>query len=76
MGIINIEGLGDIQIQGDTPTQEESRIILKAAQAKSEQKAALERIPSVSDTDVPEDTGAAERMKEYVSSPEFQRAAL
>jgi len=76
MGIINIEGLGDIQIQGDTPTQEESRIILKAAQAKSEQKAALERIPSVSDTDVPEDTGAAERVKEYVSSPEFQRAAL
>jgi len=76
MGIINIEGLGDIQIQGDTPTQEESRIILKAAQTKSEQKAALERIPSVSDTDVPEDTGAAERIKEYVSSPEFQRAAL
>ena len=76
MGIINIEGLGDIQIQGDTPTQEESRIILKAAQTKSEQKAALERTPSVSDTDVPEDTGAAERIKEYVSSPEFQRAAL
>jgi hypothetical protein len=76
MGIINIEGLGDIQIQGDTPTPEESRIILKAAQTKSEQKAALERTPSVSDTDVPEDTGAAERIKEYVSSPEFQRAAL
>jgi len=35
MGIINIEGLGDIQIQGDTPTPEESRIILKAAQTKS-----------------------------------------
>ena len=35
MGIINIEGLGDIQIQGDTPTQEESRIILKAAEKKS-----------------------------------------
>jgi hypothetical protein len=76
MGIINIEGLGDIQIQGDTPTPEESRIILKAAQTKSEQKAALERTPSVSDTDVPEDTGAAERIKEYVSSPDFQRAAL
>jgi hypothetical protein len=76
MGIINIEGLGDIQIQGDTPTPEESRIILKAAQTKSEQKAALERTPSISDTDVPEDTGAAERIKEYVSSPEFYRAAL
>jgi hypothetical protein len=76
MGIINIEGLGDIQIQGDTPTPEESRIILKAAQTKSEQKAALERTPSVSDTDVPEDTGAAERIKEYISSPDFQRAAL
>jgi hypothetical protein len=76
MGIINIEGLGDIQIQGDTPTPEESRIILKAAQTKSEQKAALERTPSVSDTDVPEDTGATERIKEYVGSPEFQRAAL
>jgi hypothetical protein len=76
MGIINIEGLGDVQIQGDTPTQEESRIILKAAQTKSEQKAALERTPSISDTDVPEDTGAAERIKEYVSSPEFYRAAL
>jgi hypothetical protein len=76
MGIINIEGLGDIEIQGDTPTQEESRIILKAAQTKSEQKAALERTPSVSDTDVPEDTGAAERIKEYISSPDFQRAAL
>jgi hypothetical protein len=76
MGIINIEGLGDIEIQGDTPTQEESRIILKAAQTKSEQKAALERTPSVSDTDVPEDTGAAERIKEYISSPDFQRAAF
>lgn len=76
MGIINIEGLGDVQIEGDTPTQEESRIILKAAQAKLQQKSALEKTPNISDTDVPEDTGAAERVKQYISSPEFQRAAL
>ncbi len=36
MGIINIEGLGEIEIQGDTPTPEEEKAILEALGATTD----------------------------------------
>ena len=36
MGIINIEGLGEIEIQGDTPTAEEEKAILEALGATTD----------------------------------------
>lgn len=86
MGIINIEGLGEIQIQGDTPTPEESRIILKAAEAKKQEKTAQD-IPSLGETYVTdtqlssgltkEEVAAQDQaLGEYLKSPEFGRLVL
>ena len=36
MGIINIEGLGEIEIKGDTPTPEEEKAILEALGATTD----------------------------------------
>jgi len=36
MGIVNIEGLGEIEIQGDTPTAEEEKAILEALGATTD----------------------------------------
>jgi hypothetical protein len=38
MGTINVEGIGTVQIQGDQPTQEEARTILKAVETKKLEK--------------------------------------
>ena len=36
MGIINVEGLGQVEIQGDTPTAEEQEAIIKALGATTD----------------------------------------
>ena len=38
MGTINIEGLGEIEIQGDTPNEEEEKAIIEALGATTETK--------------------------------------
>jgi len=38
MGTINVEGIGTVQIQGNQPTQEEARVILKAVESKKLEK--------------------------------------
>jgi hypothetical protein len=38
MGTINVEGIGTVQIQGDQPTPEEAKTILKAVEAKKLEK--------------------------------------
>ena len=86
MAIINIEGLGEVEIQGDTPTPEESRIILKAVEAKKQEKIAQD-IPSLGETYVtdtqlssgltPEEVAAQDQaLANYLKSPEFGRLVL
>ena len=36
MGIIPVEGLGQVEIEGDTPTAEEQELILEALQSQTE----------------------------------------
>ncbi len=81
MGIINIEGLGDIEIQGDTPTPEESRLILKAAEVKKQEKIAQD-LPSTQETFVTEKdltgefTESDKAIGNFLTSPEFGRLVL
>ena len=86
MGIINIEGLGEIEIQGDTPTPEESRLILKAAEARKQEKIAQD-LPSTQETFVTErelssgltkeEISAQDKaLSDFVLSPEFGRLVL
>ena len=83
MAIINIEGLGEVEIQGDTPTPEESRIILKAVETKKQEKMAQD-LPSLGETYVTdkelssgltsEEIAAQDQaLGEYLKSPEFFR---
>jgi len=83
MTIINIEGLGEVEIQGDTPTPEESRIILKAVEAKKQEKIAQD-LPSLAETYVtesnlssgltPEEVAEQDQaLGNYLKSPEFFR---
>ncbi len=86
MGIIKVEGLGEVQIQGDTPTPEESRLILKAAEVKKQEKIA-EELPSTQETFVTErelssgltkeEIAAQDKaLSDFILSPEFGRLVL
>jgi len=85
MGIINIEGLGEIEIQGDTPTPEESRLILKAAEARKQEKIAQD-LPSTQETFVTDRELTGEMVGkgadvdkaigDFLTSPEFGRLVL
>ena len=67
MGIIKVEGLGEVQIQGDTPTPEESRLILKAAEVKKQEKIA-EELPSTQETFVTERELSSGLTKEEIAA--------
>ena len=85
MGIINIQGLGDVEIQGETPTPEESRLILKAVEVKKQEKIAQD-LPSTQETFVTDRELTGEMVGkgsdvdkaigDFLTSPEFGRLVL
>jgi hypothetical protein len=89
MGTINVEGIGAVQIQGDTPTPEESRIILKAVEAKKSEKSNADAYAYqqstgetyVTDKELTGDMVGAgsdvdKAVSDFVTSPEFGRLVL
>jgi len=89
MGTINVEGIGTVQIQGDQPTQEEARVILKAVEAKKLEKQNIDAYAyqqSTGETYVTdreltgEMVGAGsdvdKAVGDFLTSPEFGRLVL
>ena len=89
MGTINVEGLGTVQIQGDQPTPEEARVILKAVEAKKLEKQNIDAYAyqqSTGETYVTdreltgEMVGAGsdvdKAVGDFLTSPEFGRLVL
>ena len=89
MGTINVEGIGTVQIQGDQPTPEEAKTILKAVEAKKLEKENIDAYAyqqSTGETYVTdreltgEMVGAGsdvdKAVGDFLTSPEFGRLVL
>ena len=89
MGTINVEGIGTVQIQGDQPTPEEAKTILKAVEAKKLEKQNIDAYAyqqSTGETYVTdreltgEMVGAGsdvdKAVGDFLTSPEFGRLVL
>ncbi len=89
MGTINVEGIGTVQIQGDQPTPEEAKTILKAVEAKKLEKLNIDAYAyqqSTGETYVTdreltgEMVGAGsdvdKAVGDFLTSPEFGRLVL
>ena len=82
MGVINIEGLGPVNIKGEQPTPEESRVILKAAETKR-QESMSNSLPSATGEVLPTSenitksiTDPETEVSKFLSSPEFKRLLI
>ena len=69
MGIINVEGLGPVQIEGDKPTAQEESLIIDAFSSRKKEAAASPNKPRASADNSPGITN-------YLTSPDFARLVL